>query len=404
MALPDKPSIAVLPFTNMSSDPAQDYFADGITEDIITALSKWRWFFVIARNSSFTYKGRAVDVRQVGRELGVRYALEGSTRKIGGRVRITAQLIEAATGAHLWGDRFDGSLDDIFELQDKITRNIAAAIEPALARTESQGATRKPTDNMSAWDFYLRGLWHSYQLSESNRSRALACFERAIELDGELADAHAGVSRMFHGKVVYGRSADRTCDLSRAAEAARQALELDRENAAAWYALAMASSTSGDSVTAVTAARRSVELNPNFAQGYFALAVASLYHGQPEEALAAAETALRLNPNAPQYFAWLAPRASALYLLRRYDEAIETALHSLSLRRLTDSRFPTAMRVLAASYAQLGMEAQARAAVAEILESGGTERTIADVVRPFRRVADREHYAEGLHKAGLPEA
>jgi adenylate cyclase len=398
LALPDKPSIAVLPFVNMSSDPEQEYFVDGITEDIIAALAKWRWFFVIARNSSFTYKGQPTDVARAGRELGVRYILEGSVRKAGKSVRITAQLVEAETGTHLWADRYDHDLTNVFAVQDDVTRNIAAAIEPALSRTESQLATRKPPANMHAWDFFLRGQWHFHQMSADNRDKAMACFERALALDCELADAHIGISRILHGNLVYGRGTDRQDELRRAVAAARRALELDNGNAWAWYCLAMAQSTGGDAVAAAESAAKAVELNPSLAWGHFAVAVANLYLGQPEAALNAIDVALRLSPNDPQRFAWLATRASALYLQRRFDEAIQTALQSRSTHRFT-----TASRVLAASYGQLDLPRQAAAAVAEMLEPSETERTIADVIRPFMRTADRDLYAEGLRKAGLPE-
>ncbi|HEY1935249.1 MAG TPA: winged helix-turn-helix domain-containing protein [Acetobacteraceae bacterium] len=398
LALPDRPSIAVLPFVNMSSDPEQEYFADGITEDIVTALSKWRWFFVIARNSSFTYRGRDIDVERVGRELGVRYVLEGSVRKAGNRVRITAQLVEAETGSHLWADRYDRQLIDIFAVQEEVTRNIAAAIEPALTRTEGQVAVRKPPADMLAWDFFLHGQWHFHQMSADSRAKALACFERAAVLDGDLADAHVGIARTLHGNAVYGHSTDSESDLHRAITAARRALELDNDNAYAWYILAMTQATHGEAAVAVESACKAVELNPNMPWGHFALAVASLYRGQIGTALTAIDMALRLSPNDPQRFAWLATRASALFLLRRYDEAIQTALQSRSAHRFT-----TASRVLAASYGQLDLHRQAAVAVVEMLEVGGTERTIADVIRPFTRLADREHYSEGLRKAGLRE-
>lgn len=406
LPLPDKPSIAVLPFLNMSGDPDQEYFADGMTEDIITALSKWRWFFVIARNSSFSYRGHNIEITQVGRELGVQYVLEGSIRKAADRVRVTAQLIDARNGMHVWADRFDQSLGDIFAMQDDITRGIAAAVEPALARSEAQYAVNKPTDNMAAWDCYLRGMWHFNQLSDKARHEALACFQHALALDGELAEAHIGASRALHAGAVYVHNdqGERERILARALAAARRALELDDENAYGWFAFAIVSATKGECETAVEAATSAVELNPNLAWGHFALAVARLYHGEPEQALTAADTALRLNPKDPQRFAWLAPRASALYLLQRYDAAIETALEAQELRKIRGlPGFRTASRILAASYAQLGLTEPAGAAVAEMLEGGG-ELTIADVIRPFRRDADREHYAEGLRKAGLPAA
>jgi TolB-like protein/Flp pilus assembly protein TadD len=403
--LADKPSIAVLPFANISNDPDQEYFADGITEDIITALSKWRWFAVIARNSTFTYKGRSVGGAEVGRELGVDYVLEGRVRKADGRVRIAAQLLDAVAGAHLWAERFDAPSGEIFALQDELTRRIASAIEPALVRSESELAVRKPTENMAAWDCYLRGLWYFNQLTEDSRRQALSCFERAVALDDALAEAHIGISRVLHGNAVYAFDQERERDLARAIAAARRALELDNDNAWSWFAVAITSATLGDTETAIEAGRKAVELNASLASGYFALAVASLYHGRTEDALSAADLALRLNPNDPQRFAWLAPRASALYLLGRYDAAIETAQRAMALRKSRGLRgFPTASRVMAASYGQLGRLEEARVAITDMLKANGTERTIADVIRPFRLPKDREHYTEGLRKAGLPYA
>lgn len=404
-AWPDKPSIAVLPFANMSNDADQEYFADGITEDIITALSKWRWFVVIARNSTFAYKGRNVDVVDVGHELGVGYVLEGSVRKADGRVRITAQLLDAVAGAQLWAERFDEPLGEIFALQDELTHQIASAIEPALVRSESELAVRRPTENMAAWDCYLRGLWHFNQLTAESRQQALSYFERAVTLDDTLADAYIGIARLLHGNAVYAFDKEREGVLAGAMAAARRALELDNDNAWAWFAVASTSATLGDTETAVEAGRKAVELNANFAWGYFALALASLYDGRIEDALSAADVALRLNPNDPQRFAWLAPRASALYLLGRYEEAIKTAQQAVALRKSRGPRgFTTASRVMAASCARLGRLEEARAAIADMLEGNGTERTIADVIRPFRLSRDREHYTEGLRIAGLPDA
>lgn len=398
LPLPDKPSIAVLPFQSMSDDSEQEYFADGITDDITTALSKWRWFFVIARNSSFTYKGRGVDVRQVGRELGVRYVLEGAVRKSESKVRINAQLIEAATGNHLWAERYDGDLTDIFAIQDEVIQKVGAAVEPVIAKRESQIAARKAPENLPAWDHYLRGSWHFHQFTEETSSKALEDFQCATALDPYLADAHVGIARVHLNRVVYQYSRDRDKDLHLAGEAARKALLLDNENGYGWYALANILSHTGDSEGGVHHARKAIELNPSFALGHFVVAVSSLYLGRSEEALHAIDTALRLSPNDPQRFAWFGLRASALYLLKRYDEAIATARQSLSIRW-----YHTACRVLAASCAQLGRMEEASRAVAELAASGSAERTISDVTTPFKSAADRDLYTEGLRKAGMPE-
>jgi adenylate cyclase len=398
LPLPARPSIAVLPFNNMSGDVEQEYFADGITEDIITALSKWRWFFVIARNSSFTYKGRAVSVAQVGRELGVQYVLEGSVRKSGNRVRITAQLVEAASGKHIWADRFDNELIDVFEVQDAVTRNVAAAIEPALARTEIQQARAKSLDNLPAWDHHLRGLWHFHQFTKHDAVHAIRHFNEAIRLNPDLVDAHVGLARTHFSRAVYLVSDASGDDVGVTLKEARQALALDDENIYGYYILSLASAHVDRIDDALWAARRATELNGNFAQGYFALAVASCFAGAPEEALAAIDVALRLSPNDSQKNAWLAQRASALYLLGRYPEAIENATESRRIRW-----FHTAVRVMAAAHAQLGELEQARSAVSELVQSERGDKTIEDVKRPFRRKVDRDHYEEGLRKAGLPD-
>ncbi|WP_445217607.1 adenylate/guanylate cyclase domain-containing protein [Bradyrhizobium sp. Pa8] len=397
LALPDKPSIAALPFRNMSGELEQDYFTDGITEDIITALSKWRWFFVIARNSSFSYKGRQVDVRDVGRQLGVHYLLEGSVRRAGNRVRVTAQLVETATGTSIWADRYDRDLTDGFVIQDEVAQDVATAIEPAVSKAEIERARRKTPEQMVARDHYFRGMWHFHQFSKEDAHKAIACFNRAIELDNTLADAYVGIARTLFSTRAYRLGSG--CDVNaQIASAAKSALALDPNSASACYILALNLAHNDDCETAVKFARRAIELNDNFALGYFALAVASNFLGLPQEALAAIDRAQRLSPNDPQIFAWLAQRASTLYLLRRYAEAAETARQSLGQRW-----FHTACRVLAASYAQLDMIEPAKTALGDLLASEHSEKTIAEVIRPFKREDDRNNYSEGLRKAGMPQ-
>ncbi|MGO9331802.1 MAG: winged helix-turn-helix domain-containing tetratricopeptide repeat protein [Steroidobacteraceae bacterium] len=398
LALPDRPSLAVLPFANMSGDTEQEYFSDGITEDIITALSKWRWFFVIARNSSFSYKGRQVDVKQVARELGVHYVLEGSVRKADNRVRVTAQLIDAVTGAHMWAERYDRDLTDVFAIQDELTQQVASAIEPALSKIETEHARRKTSEQMAAWDHYLRGMWYFHQFSQESSDKAIASFNCAIELDDTFADAYVGIARTLFSQRVYRLFSKLDSNTEMAAASARKALTLDPDNASACYILAITLAHSEDANTALGFAQRGIELNSNFAPGYFALAMANLYLGLPEEALVAVDQALRLSPSDPQSFVWRALGASALYLLGRYAEAAEAARQSLGQRW-----FHTACRVLAASYAQLGMIEPAKASVHALLASDHADKTIAEVIHPFERRADRDRYAEGLRKAGMPE-
>jgi adenylate cyclase len=393
----DKPSIAVLPFANMSGDPEQEYFADGITEDIITALSKWRWFQVVARNSSFTYKGRNVDARQIGRELGVRYVLEGSVRKSTGRVRVTAQLIDAANGAHLWAERYDRELVDMFAIQDDLSQHVGAAIEPALSRSETDRARRKTPEQMVAYDHLMRGIWHFHRFNTEDARKAVVCFEQAIALDGTLADAYANLARTLLSGVMYGFSPAPGSN-SEAAEVAAKAIALDPANPIACYVTALVLAHRDDPETAAAFARRALELNDSYTPAYFALAVASTFLGHLDDALAAIDRAAKLSPADPQHFVWLAQRASALYLSKRYGEAVDAARQSLRLRW-----YHTGCRVLAASLAQIGDIEQAKSAMRELFEHPHGDRTIQAVIRPFARQIDRDQYAEGLRKAGMPE-
>ena len=270
LILPDSPSIAALPFQNWSDDPEQEYFADGVVEDIITALSRIRWLFVIARNSSFTYKGRAVDVKQVGRELGVRYVLEGSVRKAANRVRITGQLIDATTGAHLWADRFEGSLDDIFELQDQVAERVVGAITPRLERAEIERAKRKPTESLDAYDYYLRGMTSFHQGTKEAIGKALPMFNKATELDPDFASAYAMAAWCYFWRKVNGWMIDRPRESAEGAALARRAVEIGREDAVALarsgHALAH---LAGDINGGVVLIDKALALNSNFAVGWF---------------------------------------------------------------------------------------------------------------------------------------
>jgi len=262
-ALPDKPSIAVLPFNNMSGDPEQEYFADGMVEDIITALSRFRHLFVIARNSSFTYKGRAVDIKQVGRELGVRYVLEGSVRKSANRVRITGQLIDALTGSHLWADRFDGDLEDIFDLQDRITSSVVGAIAPKLEQAEIERAHRKPTENLDAYDYYLRGMTNFYQMTKEAQSEALRLFHKAIEIDPNFAAAHGMAAWCYAQRKSNGWMTDRLRETADTARLARRAVELGKEDALALSSGGFALAYVADDLDGPAFVERALLLNPN---------------------------------------------------------------------------------------------------------------------------------------------
>jgi adenylate cyclase len=396
---PDRPSIAVLPFNNASGDPEQEYFVDGITEDIITALSKWRWFLVIARNSTFAYKGKSVDLKEVGRDLGVRYVLEGSMRRAGQRVRITSQLIDTATGTHLWAERYDRDLTDIFAVQDDITSRVAAAIEPALSRAESQRVIAKRPEHMGAWDYCQRGFWHVNKGTATDGKAAYGLFKQALMLDPNLADAHLGLARALVVQWNYGPVEDFAPLVRQARESALQAVALDSENPQAQYVLAQTSHWAGDVGAAIAHASRAIELNGNFALGHFYLGIGLSLDGRHEQALEAIETGLRLSPRDPRASTWLANKARVLYHLRRYEEAIETAW---SARRIQPHAYGTL--VLVASYAQLGRVEEARSALAErpTLPGGSAKTTLWYLDRYSDPVA-REHMAEGLRKAGVPE-
>jgi TolB-like protein/class 3 adenylate cyclase len=390
-ALPDKPSIAVLPFQNMSGDPEQDYFADGMVEEIITALSRIRWLFVIARNSSFTYKGQAVDIKQVGRELGVRYVLEGSVRKATSRVRITGQLIDAETGAHLWADRFDGSLEDVFDLQDKVASSVAGVIEPALQTAETARSAGRPTADLTAYDLYLRAyalLWSSArQIPE-----ALRLMERAIERDPRYGPALAWAGQCCYRLLLDDRSENPTADRLKGIDFARRALEVAGDDPGILINAAIVLASFGEDIGAMMAlADRALALNPNFARGWHISGTLRLYAGEPEIAIEHVEVSLRLSPRA-RFGASLLVLGSALFLCRRFDEAASKLLLAIQ----EDPSFPQPYRVLAASYAHMGRLDDARAIIKQL-------RALTPVLIPdasyLRNPEHRELWLSGLRLA-----
>lgn len=326
LSLPSKPSIAVLPFQNMSGDPEQEYFADGVVEEIITALSRIRWLFVIARNSSFTYKGRAVDVKQIGRELGVRYVLEGSVRKAGNRVRITGQLIDVSTGAHIWADRFDGELADIFDLQDQVTASVVGAIAPKLEQAEMERAQRKPTESLDAYDYYLRGLAGVHQWSREGNIQALSHFKRATELDPNFASAYGMAARCYSQRIGFGWVIDRQQEIADARWLARRAEELGKDDAVALATAGLALAFDVDEVDdGVALIDRSLALNPNLAWAWNFSAYARISLGEPEVAIEHASQAMRLSPQDPQIYAMQFSTAAAHFFAGRPNEALSWA-------------------------------------------------------------------------------
>jgi TolB-like protein/Tfp pilus assembly protein PilF len=399
--LPDKPSIAVLPFNNLSGDPEQEYFADGIVEEITMALSRMRWLFVIAPNSSFTYKGRAVDVKQVGRELGVRYVLEGSVRKAGGKLRIAGQLIDAATGAHFWADRFEGTLENIFDLQDQVTTSVVGAIAPKLEQAEIERAKRKPTDSLDAYDYFLRGMAAYHQWTRPGHEEALSNFRRAIEIDPNFAAAYGMAAGCYPLRKTSGWVVDPAQEAAESECLARRAAELAGEDA---LALCMAGFilgfVAGDLDSGADLINRGLLINSNLDWGWLFSGWMKIWLGAPDAALEDIQRATRLNPHNPQLFRMQAANSYAHFCAGRYLEAVSWAEKALLVR----PSYATACRVLAASCALAGREEQARKAMARLRELDPALRlSNLDGSMHFRRPEDLNRLAEALRKAGLPE-
>ena len=397
MPFAEKPSIAVLPFHNLSNDPDQEYFADGIAEDLLTALSRYRWLMVIARNSSFSYKGRPSDVRQVGRELGVRHVVEGSVRKSGSRIRISAQLIDAGSGKNLWAERYDRDLADVLQLQDEIALTIAGAIEPKLSRAEQDRARRKPPDSLDAWDLYQRGLWNYWQYSRASSVEAQRLFGEAISLDPHFAAARSFLAYShFTGSHQAFEEPQHALALAR--EGALRALAIDQKDAIAHLALGRVLASSGDYVAAVAELETAVALNPSFSLAHYTLASVLFLRGRPQEALAGFEAAARLSPIGPLIWGIQTMHANTLAALGRYEEA------ELLARAAT--RHQTATFWVYANWASilgnLGRIEQARAAFARLLElQPDFSETFYDRLFVDIDPAVKKPYFEGLHKAGL---
>ncbi|HEY0524248.1 MAG TPA: winged helix-turn-helix domain-containing tetratricopeptide repeat protein [Stellaceae bacterium] len=401
LALPDRPSIAVLPFVNLSGDPAQDYFADGVVEDIIAALSRIRWLFVIARNSSFTYKGQAVDVKQVGRELGVRYVLEGSVRKAAERMRITGQLIDATTGGHLWADRFEGTLGDIFELQDQLTENVVGAIAPQLERAEIERARRKPTENLDAYDYYLRGMANLHRGDRESTDEALAQFHHALQLDANFASVHAMAAWCYFWRKVNGWMADPSREIAEAARLARRAVELGGDDAIALTRSGHAlGHFAGDLDGGIALIDRALVLNPNLASAWFLGGFLRAWNGETDGAVEHFSRAMRLSPLDPEMYRMQAGMAVAHLFAGRFDAASSWA--EKSFRHLPS--FLMAVSIIAASHALASRPDEAQRAMSQLrrLDPGLRISNLADWL-PIRRPEDLATFADGLRRAGLRE-
>jgi TolB-like protein/class 3 adenylate cyclase/Tfp pilus assembly protein PilF len=401
LPLPSKPSIAVLAFDDLSADRDQEYFADGIAEEIITALSRFRQLFVIARNSSFAYKRRAVDAKQVGRELGVRYVLEGSVRKAGSKVRISGQLIDTSTGVHLWADRFDGALEDIFELQDQVTSSVVGAIAPKLEQAEIERAKRKPTESLDAYDYYLRGLAGVHVWTKSGSEGALQHFYHAIKLDPNFASAYGMAARCYSQRKTNGWVKERKWEIAEAERLARKAAELGRDDAVALCTAGLAlGNVVGDLDDGVALTDQALVLNPNFAWAWIFSAWVRVLLGEPEVAIERFAHAMRLSPQDPQIFNMHAGTAAAHLFAGRYVEALSWA--KTSVREQQDYVLP--MTMAAASSALSGRLAEAQKAMTRLRQLAPALRVsnLNDLV-PLRRTEDLAKLSEGLRLAGLPE-
>ena len=396
LALPDKPSVAVLPFTNMSADPEQEFFADGIAEDIITALSRYPSLFVIARNSCFTYKGRAVDVKQVGRELGVRYVLEGGLRKSGNRIRLTAQLVEAETGTHVWAERYDRDLADIFALQDEITEAVTIAVAPAIADAEQHRALRKPPGTLDAWAAYQRGLWHLGKFTRDDDLLAEKFFQQATDLDPAFSGAYRGLA-MAQGQAADLHTPGRLETLSSIERLARRAVALDGADAEARSVLSNALWRRADYEGALAEAKQALAMTPNLAAAHDMLGATLVFSGRPKEGVAALERSIRLDPREPRSAHRLNRLALGLYFAREYASAVEVAKRAI--RSYPD--FPLSYRWLAAALGQLGRTAEAREALesAIAIAPGSFDMYVRGRV-PWMRPEDHAHMLDGLRKAG----
>jgi adenylate cyclase len=392
-----RPAIAVLPLQNMSGDPEQEFFADGIAEDILTRLAMWRWCPIIARNSSFAYKGKNVDVRQIGRELGARYVLEGSVRKAGDRVRVTAQLTEAETGTHVWAERYDRKLDDIFALQDEIVDSITAALEPAVGRAEIERARARPPASLDAWELYHRGVWHFLRASPDELVEARKMFVQAVARDPTFAAPHSMLAIMSIFDITFARTKDADRSLREAFAEAQTAIALDPVEPYALAVEAMGYNFRGEYDRALATAQRAIEVNPSFMIGYQVQAITLTWIGRWQDGVDTMLRAIRLSPNdviRPFNYAGL---GLAYYTGGDYDKAVEALRESVRLQ----PQNVVGQRIFAAALGQAGKRDEARAALDRSLAlSSGLSTEELRRALPYRDAANFEHFAQGLRKAG----
>ena len=395
-----KPSIAVLPFTNMSGDPEQEYFSDGITEDIITALSRIHWFFVIARSSVFNYKNKGGDAREAAQELGVRYVLEGSVRRSGGRVRVTAQLIDGRTGNHVWANRYDRELEDVFAVQDELTETIVGALEPELGKAERERAKAKRPDNLDAWDLYQRGLSHLYRVSDSELTAARRLFNEATALDPSLGAAYSGIAETHYFSIVYGHSNSPQDERDAALKAAKRAVELDDTDAAAHCTLGRVYYMRREHDLAIDELESALALNPSLAWAHYGIGASLVFSGKSKQAAPHLANAIRLSPHDPNMGSFLVRTADACLFQHEYEEAVKWARKALRQPNFQWSRYA----VLLSALGHLYRREEAHKVLDEVLETRPDFSV--EFVRSTHLITDTDdmnHYLEGLRKAGVPE-
>ena len=401
LALPDKPSVAVLPFQNLSDDPEQEYFADGMVEDIITGLSRSKLLFVIARNSSFTSKGKAVDIKQVSRDLGVRYVLEGSVRKAGKRIRVTGQLVDASTEANIWAGKFDSDLGDIFDLQDRLTSSVIGAISPELERAEIARARRKPTESLQAYDYYLRALFSTYKWNRESNGESLRMAKLAIELDPAFALAYALAADIFGQKKAFVWTEDAAKERVESQQLAERALQLDQDDplvlahAAQVYTYLLEDPENGSAFAA-----RAIALDPNLVLARLWAGWAQIYLGDHNAAIEQFSAAIRLSPIDPRLFLPQTGMACAHFLAGRHEEGLSWATRAIQRQ----PNFPVAQRMVMVNFAIAGRIAEARRACDAALQTDPTLRISGVISRiPFRRLEDIEKLGQAYRMAGVPE-
>jgi TolB-like protein/Tfp pilus assembly protein PilF len=401
LAVPDRPSIAVLPFTNMSGDPKEGYFIDGVAEEIIIALSRVRWFFVIARHSSFAYRDKGLDAKQIAAELGVRYVLVGSVRRVDDRVRVSTQLIEGSNGSNVWARSYDRAVSDIFAVQDEITQTIVGAIEPQLSRAERERARVKARDNLDAWSIYQRGMFHLYRCTREDLIEARELFRQAIAIDPELGPAYSAEAEAYYYEVVYGFAESNQENRERAIGPARRAVTLDAEDAGAHCTLGRIRYLRREYQPAISELKTALELNPSLALAHYGLGAALVFSGKPAEAVSHLESAIRLSPHDPNMGSFLVRIADARYFMCDYEGAVTFALKALGQPNFQWSRYA----VLIAALGQLERLDEAR----RYLEEVTRERPDFSIVfvqntHLFGEQDVMNRFCEGLRKAAVPEA